>query len=68
MMDLLPFDPADYLKSEVGFKAYLDDAALDGPEAVEDAKIVIARARARLPADDDKVPMRSGPRAASSRA
>ncbi len=68
MMDLQPFDPADYLKSEVGFRAYLEDAALDGPEAVEDAKIVVARARARIAAKATATETAPERRTASSRA
>ena len=47
-MKLEPFDPADYLDSEEGIEAYLADARLFGAEAVADAEIVIARARARM--------------------
>lgn len=50
MLETLPFDPADYLDSEEGFDAYLEDARLDGPEALADAVEVVARARARMAA------------------
>ena len=50
MLETLPFDPADYLDSEEGFAAYLADARADGPEALSDAVVVVARARARLAA------------------
>ncbi len=47
-MELKPFDPADYLDSEEGIEAYLADARQFGAEAMADAEIVIARARARM--------------------
>jgi len=47
-MDLKPFDPADYLDSEEGIEAYLEDARLDGVAALARADEVVARARARM--------------------
>lgn len=47
-MELKPFDPADYLDIEEGIEAYLDDARLFGADAVAQAEVVIARARARM--------------------
>jgi len=49
-METRPFDPADYLDTEEGIAAYLEDARSDGPEALADAAEVAARARARLAA------------------
>ena len=47
-MELKPFDPADYLDSEEGIEAYLSDARAFGAEALADAEIVVARARAQM--------------------
>lgn len=47
-MDLKPFDPADYLDSEEGIEAYLADARLFGADALAQAEVVVARARARM--------------------
>lgn len=47
-MELKPFDPADYLDTEEGIAAYLDDARAFGAEAVDDAVKVVARARGRM--------------------
>ncbi|MCF8505993.1 MAG: hypothetical protein K9G59_13870 [Caulobacter sp.] len=47
-MELKPFDPADYLDSEEGIEAYLEDARLDGAAALARADAVVARARARM--------------------
>ncbi len=47
-MELKPFDPADYLDSEEGIAAYLEDARLDGDAASSRALDVVARARARM--------------------
>jgi DNA-binding phage protein len=58
-VELKPFDPADYLHDEEQFAIYLEDAALDGPEAVAEAEIVIARARARLKQPDGRPAVRS---------
>ena len=52
MMETRPFDPADYLDTEEGIAAYLEDARSDGPEAMADAAEVVARARARRAATD----------------
>lgn len=49
-MELKPFDPADYLDSEEGIEAYLEDARAFGARALADAEVVIARARARMAA------------------
>lgn len=50
MMETQPFDPVDYLDTEEGIAAFLEDARGDGPEALADAAEVAARARARLAA------------------
>lgn len=47
-MELKPFDPADYLDSDEGIEAYLDDARLFGADALAQAEAVVARARARM--------------------
>jgi DNA-binding phage protein len=47
-VELKPFDPADYLDSEEGIEAYLEDARLDGAAALSRAAEVVARARARM--------------------
>ena len=47
-MQLSPFDPADYLDSEDGITAYLEDARTDGPQAYSRAMEVVARARTRM--------------------
>lgn len=47
-MELKPFDPADYLDSEEGIEAFLEDARSFGEDALSDAREVVARARARM--------------------
>ena len=58
-MELKPFDPADYLHDEEQFAIYLEDAALDGADAIARAEVVIARARARLTGPDDRLSVRN---------
>lgn len=50
-METLPFDPADYLDSEEGIAAYLEDARAFGAAALSDAMGVVARARTRMKAE-----------------
>ena len=44
-METRPFDPAEYLTSEVARAAYLADARADGDQALADARAVVARSR-----------------------
>jgi DNA-binding phage protein len=55
-----PFDPTDYLETEADRAAYLADAQQDGPEAVADAEVVVARARTRWAEQPE--PRRAGAR------
>lgn len=45
MIETFPFDPAEYLDSEEGIAAYLEDSRLDGAKALADAVKIVARAR-----------------------
>ncbi len=61
-MKLKPFDPADYLDTEEGIEAYLEDARAFGQRALADAEVVVARARARMAARASKASRRGADR------